>query len=179
MSKIPGVADLGTFEVRGQPNVNLIVDRAAADRFGINVSDVQDAVETAVGGKAVTQILIGEQRYDLTVRYQPQFRETVEYIADIRIMAPSGERVSLAQLCHIKLEDGASTIYREGNSRYIAIKYSVRGRDLGSTVRQAIDEVHRQSLICPKAITSTGRASTRASSAPTAGSRSSCPSPCS
>ena len=144
MAKIPGVADLGTFQVRGQPNVNLIVDRAAADRFGINVSDIQDAIETAVGGKAVSQILIGEQRYDLTVRYQEPFRKTIDDIANIRIVAPSGERVSLGQLTQIKLEDGASTIYREGNSRYIAIKYSVRGRDLGSTVRQAIDEVDRQ-----------------------------------
>jgi heavy metal efflux system protein len=144
MSKIPGVADLGTFQVRGQPNVNMVVDRAAADRFGINVSDVQDAVETAVGGKAVSQILIGEQRYDLTVRYQKPFRSTVEDIASIRILSPSGERVSLGQLCQIKLEDGASTIYRQGNSRYIAIKYSVRGRDLGSTVRQAIEEVGRK-----------------------------------
>jgi cobalt-zinc-cadmium resistance protein CzcA len=144
MSKIPGVADLGAFQVRGQPNVNLVVDRAAADRFGINVSDVQDAIETAVGGKAVSQILIGEQRYDLTVRYQEPFRKSVEDISDIRILAPSGERVSLGQLSQIRLEDGASTIYREGNSRYIATKYSVRGRDLGSTVRQAIEEVHRK-----------------------------------
>ena len=141
MSRIPGVADLGTFQVRGQPNVNLVVDRAAADRFGINVSDVQDAVETAVGGKAVSQILIRDQRYDLTVRYQGPYRKTVEDIANIRILAPSGERVSLGQLCQVKLEDGASTIYREGNLRYVAIKYSVRGRDLGSTVRQAIEEV--------------------------------------
>jgi cobalt-zinc-cadmium resistance protein CzcA len=141
MSQIPGITDLGTFQVRGQPNVNLNVDRAAADRFGINVSDIQDAVESAVGGKAVSQILIGEQRYDLTVRYQPQFRRTVEDIGNIRILAPSGERVSLSQVSHISLDDGASTIYREGNSRYIAIKYSVRGRDLGSTVRQAIEEV--------------------------------------
>jgi heavy metal efflux system protein len=144
MGKIPGVADLGTFQVRGQPNVNLEVDRAAADRFGINVSDVQDAVETAVGGKAVSQILIQEQRYDLTVRYQAPFRRTVEDIANIRILSPSGERVSLGQLCQIKLEDGASSIYREGNSRYIAIKYSVRGRDLGSTVRDAIEQVHQR-----------------------------------
>jgi heavy metal efflux system protein len=144
MAKIPGVADLGTFQVRGQPNVNLVVDRAAADRFGINVADIQDAIETAVGGKAVSQILIGEQRYDLTVRYQAPFRKTIDDIANIRILAPSSERVSLGQLSQIKLEDGASTIYREGNSRYIAIKYSVRGRDLGSTVRQAIDEVHRE-----------------------------------
>jgi cobalt-zinc-cadmium resistance protein CzcA len=147
MRNIPGVADLGTFQVRGQPNVNLIVDRTAADRFGINVSDVQDAVETAVGGKAVSEILVGEQHYDLTVRYQEPFRKTVEDISNIRILAPSGERVSLGQLCQVKLEDGASTIYREGNSRYIAIKYSVRGRDLGSTVRQAIEEVrHKVSL---------------------------------
>jgi cobalt-zinc-cadmium resistance protein CzcA len=141
MGQITGVADLGTFQVRGQPNVNLNVNRAAANRFGINVSDIQDAVETAVGGKAVSQILIGEQRFDLTVRYQPQFRRTIEDISNIRLLAPSGERVSLAQLCNITLDDGASTIYREGNSRYIAIKYSVRGRDLGSTVRQAIEEV--------------------------------------
>jgi heavy metal efflux system protein len=144
MNKIPGVADLGVFQVRGQPNVNLVVDRAAADRFGINVSDIQDAVETAVGGKAVSQILIGDQRYDLTVRYQEPFRRNVEDIADIRLLAPSGERVSLGQLCNVKLEDGASTIYREANSRYIAIKYSVRGRDLGSTVRQAIEEVRQR-----------------------------------
>ena len=144
MAKVPGVADLGTFQVRGQPNVNLVVDRAAADRYGINVSDIQDAIETAVGGKAVSQILIGEQRYDLTVRYQAPFRKTIDDIANIRILAPSGERVSLGQLSHINLEDGASTIYREGNSRYIAIKYSVRGRDLGSTVREAIDKAHRE-----------------------------------
>jgi len=144
MSQIAGVADLGTFQVRGQPNVNLNVDRAAADRFGINVSDVQDAIESAVGGKAVSQILIGEQRFDMTVRYQPNYRRTVEDISNIRLLAPSGERVSLAQLCGITLDDGASTIYREGNQRYIAIKYSVRGRDLGSTVRQAIDEVAKK-----------------------------------
>jgi cobalt-zinc-cadmium resistance protein CzcA len=143
MAKIPGIADLGTFQVRGQPNINLMVDRVAAERFGINVSDVQDAVEGAVGGKTVGQILIGEQRYDLTVRYQEPFRSTITDISNVRILSATGERVSLGQLCQIKLEDGASTIYREGNSRYIAIKYSVRGRDLGSTVREAIETVRR------------------------------------
>src|SRR5580692_1203180 len=111
MSQIPGIADLGTFEVRGQPNVDLVVDRVAADRFGINVSDIQDAVEGAVGGKAVSQILISEERFDLTVRYQPQYRDTLEDIGNIRILAPSGERVSLRQISHISLDDGASTIY--------------------------------------------------------------------
>ncbi len=144
MNKIPGVADLGIFRVIGQPNVNLIIDREKTDRYGINVADVQDAVETAVGGKPVSQILQGEQKYDLVVRYQPPFRSTVEEIKDIRIVAPSGERVSLGQLCDVRVEDGASMIYREDNSRYIAIKYSVRGRDLGTTVEQAIDVVTRQ-----------------------------------
>src|SRR5258708_35667358 len=149
MIKIPGVADLGIFRVIGQPNVNLVVDRAKADRFGINVVDVQDAVETAVGGKAVSQILQGEQRYDLMVRYQEPFRRTIQDITDIRLLAPSGERGSLGQLCTIKVEDGASMIYREANSRYIALKYSVRGRDLGSTVEEAIRKVNQKVKLPP------------------------------
>jgi cobalt-zinc-cadmium resistance protein CzcA len=144
MRSINGIEDLGIFRVLGQPNVNLVVSRANADRYGINVSDVQDAIETAVGGKPVTQVLKGEQRFDLVVRYQEPFRRTIDDIRGIRILAPSGERVSLGQLCDIKVEDGASMIYREGNSRYIAIKYSVRGRDLGSTVEEAIQKVNNK-----------------------------------
>ena len=144
MSKIPGVADLGIFRVIGQPNLNLVVDRSKADRFGINVADIQDAIETAAGGKAVSQILQGEQRYDLVVRYQAPYRSTPEEIESIRILAPSGERVSLGQLCDVNVRDGASLIYRETNSRYIAIKYSVRGRDLGSTVEEAIGAVNQK-----------------------------------
>jgi cobalt-zinc-cadmium resistance protein CzcA len=104
---------------------------------------VQDAVEAAIGGKAVSQIFDGERRFDLVVRYQEPYRRTVEDIASIRILAPSGERVSLGQLCDIRIEDGASMIYREAGSRYIAIKYSVRGRDLGGTVEEAIRAVRR------------------------------------
>jgi cobalt-zinc-cadmium resistance protein CzcA len=149
MSKIRGVEGLGVFRVIGQPNLNLVVDRAKADRYGINVSDIQDAVETAVGGKAVSQVLKGEERYDLVVRYQPQYRSTIEEIEDIRLLAPSGERVSLGQLCKISMKDGASEVYREGNSRYVAIKYSVRGRDLGSTVKEAIAKVDQQVKLPP------------------------------
>ncbi|HAM50277.1 MAG TPA: CusA/CzcA family heavy metal efflux RND transporter [Nitrospiraceae bacterium] len=144
MRTVRGIEDLGIFRVLGQPNINMTVDRAKADRFGINVADVQDAIETAVGGKAVSQILKGEERFDLVVRYQEPFRKTVEDIASIRILAPSGERVSLGQLCDIKVGDGASMIYREANSRYIAIKYSVRGRDLGSTVKEAMRKVNEK-----------------------------------
>lgn len=149
MKTVPGVEDLGVFRVLGQPNVNLVVDRAKADRFGINVSDVQDAVETAAGGKAVTQILDGERRFDVVVRYQEPFRRTPQDIANIRILAPSGERVSLGQLAEVRVEDGASMIYREGQSRYIAIAYSVRGRDLGSTVREAMQRVQRDVTLPP------------------------------
>jgi cobalt-zinc-cadmium resistance protein CzcA len=144
MRTVPGVSDLGLFRVIGQPNLEFTVDRAKAARFGINVADVQDAVETAVGGKAVSQVLQGEQRYDLTVRYQPRYRGTKEAIENIRLVAPSGERVSLAQLCNVRVLDGASEIYREGNSRYVALKYSVVGRDLGSTVDEAIAKVTKQ-----------------------------------
>jgi heavy metal efflux system protein len=144
MSKINGIEDLGVFRVLGQPNLNVTVDRDAAARYQINVADVQDAVQTAVGGNALTQVLKGEERYDLTLRYLPQYRDTKEAIEHIRLLSPSGERVSLAQLCKIKLTDEASEVYREGNRRYVAIKYSVRGRDLGSTVEEAIKKVNDQ-----------------------------------
>jgi cobalt-zinc-cadmium resistance protein CzcA len=144
MRRIQGIQDLGLFRVIGQPNLNLAVDRQRASRYQINVADVQDAIQTAVGGGAVSQVLQGEQRYDLVVRYLPQYRDTQEAIQKIRLLAPSGERVSLAQLCKIQVLDGASEIYREGNSRYVAIKYSVRGRDLGSTVEEAIGKVGQQ-----------------------------------
>jgi len=144
LSKIKGVEDLGVFRVLGQPNLNVTVDRAACARYQINVADVQDAIQTAVGGNALTQVLKGEARYDLTLRYLPQYRDTQEEIENIRLLSPTGQRVSLSQLCKISVTDGASEVYREGNQRYVAIKYSVRGRDLGSTVEEAIKKVNEQ-----------------------------------
>jgi heavy metal efflux system protein len=144
MRGVKGVEDLGVFRVLGQPNLNVTVDREQAARYQINVSDVQDAVQTAVGGTALTQVLKGEARYDLVMRYLPQYRDTEEAIKNIRLLSPTGERVSLAQLCKISVTDGASEVYREGNRRYVAIKYSVRGRDLGSTVEEAIKKVNEQ-----------------------------------
>ena len=141
MKSVRGVEDLGLFRVLGQPNLNFAVDRDQAARYGINVSDVQDAIQTAVGGNALTQVLIGEQRYDLVLRYLPQYRDTREAIERIRLLAPTGERVSLAQLTKVSVQDGGSEIYREANSRYVAIKYSVRDRDLGGTVEEAIRKV--------------------------------------
>jgi cobalt-zinc-cadmium resistance protein CzcA len=142
MATVQGIADLGIFRIIGQPNLNYTVDRAAAARWGINVADVQDAIQTAVGANALTQVMQGEARFDVTLRYQKPYRDTREAIDDIRLLTPSGERVSLAQLTHVSTEDGAEEVYREGGQRYIAIKYSVRGRDLGSTVEEAISKVN-------------------------------------
>ena len=144
MRNIRGIEDLGLFRVIGQPNLNFVVDRDQAARYGLNVSDIQDAIQTAVGGNAVSQVLQGERRYDLVPRYAAPYRDTKEAIENIRLLAPTGERVSLAQLSKVEVRDGASEIYREANSRYVAIKYSVRGRDLGSTVQEAIRDVDRQ-----------------------------------
>ena len=142
MRGVKGIADLGVFRVLGQPNLNVTVDRLQAARYQINIADVQDAVQTAVGGNALTQVLQGEAHYDLVMRYLPQYRNTREAVENIRLLSPTGERVSLAQLCNIEQKDGPSEIYREENERYIAVKYSVRDRDLGSAVEQAIHEVN-------------------------------------
>jgi len=141
MGKVQGIQDLGVFHVLGQPNDNFIVDRQQAARYQLNVADIQDAINTAVGGNALTQVLKGEARYDLVMRYLPKFRDTKEAIENIRLLAPTGERVSLAQLCKVEERDGGSEIYRETNQRYVAIKYSVRGRDLGGAVEEAIKNV--------------------------------------
>jgi len=142
MGTVKGIEDLGVFRVLGQPNIEFHVDRFEAARHQINVADVQDAIQTAVGGKALTQVLQGEQLYDLVMRYLPQYRNTKEAIENIRLLSPLGERVSLTQLCNIVERDGPSEIYREGNQRYVAIKYSVRGRDLGGVVEEAIRKVN-------------------------------------
>ena len=141
MRTIPGVQDLGLFRVIGQPNLTVTLDRAKADRYMVNAADVQDAIQTAVGGNAISQVLQGEQRYDLVLRYLPQYRNRQEAIGNIRLLTQGNERVSLAQLTDIRMADGASEIYREANQRYVAIKYGVRGRDLGSAVREAIEKV--------------------------------------
>ena len=143
MSKIPGIADLGLFRIIGQPNLTFTVDRQAAARFGINVADIQDAVQTAVGGSVLTEVLKGEAQFDLVLRYKKPYRDTKEAIENVRLLSPSGERVSLAQLTTIGTTDGAEEIYREGEQRYIAVKYGVRDRDLGGAVEEAISTVDK------------------------------------
>ena len=149
MASIPGMHDVKLLRDFGQPNLDLTVDRAQAARFGINVADIQDAVQTAVGGNAVSQVLQGEARYDVVARYQSPYRNTAEAIARIRLLSPSGERVSLEQLTHVQVQDGAYDIYREGSTRYTAVTFSVRGRDLGTTVEEAIREIKEKVKMPP------------------------------
>ena len=141
LSSINGMHDVKLLRDFGQPNLDLTIDRRQAARFGINVTDIQDAVQTAVGGNAVSQVLIEEQRYDVVVRYQAPYRDTQQAIARVRLLSPSGERVSLAQLTNVEVKDGAYDIYREQNRRYVAVTFNVRGRDLGTTVEEAIRRI--------------------------------------
>jgi cobalt-zinc-cadmium resistance protein CzcA len=141
LSGINGMHDVKLLRDFGQPNLDLTIDRRQAARFGINVTDIQDAVQTAVGGNAVSQVLIEEQRYDVVVRYLAPYRDTQQAIAKVRLLSPSGERVSLAQLTNVEVKDGAYDIYREQNRRYVAVTFNVRGRDLGTTVEEAIHRI--------------------------------------
>jgi cobalt-zinc-cadmium resistance protein CzcA len=149
MSAIPGMHDVKLLRDFGQPNLDLTIDRRMAARFGINVADIQDAVQTAVGGNAVSQVLQGEARYDVVVRYLEPYRNTQQAIENVRLLSPSGERVSLAQLTKVEVKDGAYDIYREGNSRYVAVTFNVRGRDLGTTVEDAIRQIGQKVKLPP------------------------------
>ncbi len=149
MKGIPGLNDVKVLRDFGQPNLNLTVDRRQAARFGINVADIQDAIQTAVGGNAVSQVLIGEQRYDVVIRYQAAYRNTAKAIESVRLVAPTAERVSLAQLAKVEVKDGAYDIYREGNTRYVGVTFNVRGRDLGTAVEDAIKQINQKVKLPP------------------------------
>ena len=137
MQQINGVKDLGIFRLVGQPNLLIQVDREAIARYGLQVTDVNAVVQAAVGGQAVTQVYEGERLFDLVVRFLPEFRQDVDAIGNILVSTPDGARIPLKQLASITTQTGAFIIYRENNERYIPIKFSVRDRDLQSTVEEA------------------------------------------
>jgi heavy metal efflux system protein len=151
MQQVPGITDVKLYRDTGQPNLNFTINRQQAARFGINVADIQDVVETAVGGKAVSQVLPAgtPERYDVVVRYQEPYRKDPKAISNIRLLSPSGERVSLAQLTAMEVRDGAYDIYREGNSRYVSVTFNVRGRDLNSSVEDAMAQISKKVKLPP------------------------------
>jgi cobalt-zinc-cadmium resistance protein CzcA len=143
MQKVRGVHDLGIFRSLGQPSVRIIPDREAAGRYGLNAGDVNAVVQAAIGGQAVTQVYEGERHFDLTVRWGPEFRMNVAAIRDIPVTTPDGSTIPLGQVAEVVEEEGASLVYREDQQRYVPIKFSVRGRDLASTIEEARDTIER------------------------------------
>jgi heavy metal efflux system protein len=143
LAKIPGFTDLTVVRELGQPSLLLDVNRDKIARYGINVADVEAVISAAVGGQAVTQVIQGEKLFDLVVRMQPQFRSSAHEIGNLLVGTPDGKQIPLSQLADIKQGNGASFIYRENNSRYIGIQYSIEGRDLERAVRDGQEAVNK------------------------------------
>ena len=147
MSQVRGVADLGIFPVLGQPNLNIKVDRAKAARYGLNSGDVNSVIQAAMGGAVATSVLEGDRQFDLVVRYTPEYRDSIEKIRNIKVayQTSSGDNayIPLSELATITLDTGAAWIYHESVQRFIPVKFSVRGRDLGSTVAEAQDRISK------------------------------------
>ena len=139
MSGVRGVKDLGVLHLLGQPNLIIEVNRQECARYGLKVGDVNDVIQAAIGGQAVTQVYEGEKWFDLVVRFLPEYRRDNETIGQILVSTPEGARIPIKQLATISEQTGAFIIYRENNERYIPIKFSVRGRDLEGTVKEAQD----------------------------------------
>jgi cobalt-zinc-cadmium resistance protein CzcA len=137
VSTVPGAKDVGTDQFTGQPQIQINVDRAAIARYGVSVSDIQSVIETALGGSVATQVLEGERTFDLVVKIAPKAVSDLESIRNIPVFGANGERLTLGALTNAAVRSGLARIMREGNERRIAIKLSVRGRDLGSLVREA------------------------------------------
>ena len=134
LAKVPGFTDLTVVRELGQPSLLIDVDRDKIARYGINVADVEAVVSAAVGGQAATQVIQGEKLFDLVVRMQPQFRSSAHEIGELLVGTPDGKQIPLSELADIKQGNGASFIYRENNSRYIGVQYSIEGRDLERAV---------------------------------------------
>jgi cobalt-zinc-cadmium resistance protein CzcA len=146
MEKIRGVEDLGMFRSLGQPAIKIAIDRQASARYGINVGDVAATVEAAIGGTSVIQVYEQERHFDLTVRWKEPFRNSVPALQRILVSSPDGLGVPLGELAKITIEEGPSVIYREDGKRYTPVKFSVRGRDVASTVEEAQREARQISL---------------------------------
>ena len=149
LSGIRGFHDLGLFRIRGGPELDIRVDSLACARYGIHVADVEAVIQAAVGGVAVTQVLKDEKRFDVTVRLSRPYRKDVEAIRSIPVDSPDGSHIPLSQLATIELKIGNSYIFREANSRYIPVKFSIRGRDIGSAVDEAKRIMGRQLPLPP------------------------------
>jgi cobalt-zinc-cadmium resistance protein CzcA len=144
LEQVPGITDVTLVQELGQPSLSIKIDRAKIARYGVNVDDVNNLIQTAVGGTAATQVVQGDQQFDLVVRLDRQYRDNPEEIGNIPMAMPGGQQVPLKELADISVTNGASFIYREANSRYIGVQFSVEGRDLAGAVGDAIRQVKNQ-----------------------------------
>lgn len=151
MGKVPGIADLGHFKSMGQPNIKITPDRELCARYGLNTGDVDAVIQAAIGGQAIVQVYEGEKHFDLTVRWKPQYRMSLEAIREIRVATPDGMHLPLGQIATIQIADGPAIIYREDAVRYSPVKFSVRGRDLASTIGAAQSAIEQDIPPCEKA----------------------------
>ena len=144
LESVRGITHVTLVQELGQPSLTITADRAKMARYGLNVSDLNGLIDAAVGGSAATQVVQGERTFDLLVRLQPQFRETPDAIGNILVATANGAQIPLRQVADVQIANGASFIYRQDNSRYIGVQYSVEGRDLASAVREARAAVEKQ-----------------------------------
>jgi len=142
ISQLPGITDITVVRELGQPFLTIRPDREKIAQYGLNVSDINTLIETAIGGTAATQVIQGEREFDLVVRLQEPFRNNIEAIKSLLITTPNGQHLPLSQFASVEVTKGASFIYREGNSRFIGIQFSVRGRDLAGAVEEARAKVN-------------------------------------
>ena len=150
MSGVRGVKDLGMDSAMGQPAIRIVPDRAVCARYGLNTGDVEAVVQAAIGGQAVTQVYEGERSFALTVRWLPRYRDSVDAIRRITVSTSSGSLIPLAQLAAVEQEEGPSVVRREDGSRYVPVKFSVRGRDLGSTIEDGARQIAARVRLPPE-----------------------------
>ncbi len=156
LERVPGFTELTVVRELGQPSLLIDVDRAKIARYGVNVADVETVVQAAIGGQAATQVIQGEKLFDLVVRMEPQYRSDAREIGNLLVPAPGGQEIPLAELATIRQGNGASFIYRENNSRYIGIQYSIQGRDLERAVDEAQKAVKASVVLPPGYVMSWG-----------------------
>jgi cobalt-zinc-cadmium resistance protein CzcA len=144
LEKVRGITDVTLVQELGQPSLTIRIDRAKIARYGLNVDDINGLIQTAIGGDVATQVVQGEKQFDLVVRLDQQYRDNPDEIGNIRVATPGGQQIPLKELADIGVTNGASFIYREDNSRYIGVQFSVQGRDLAGAVEDAMQKVDKQ-----------------------------------
>ena len=145
LERVRGIRDVTLVQELGQPSLTIKINRAMIARYGVNVADINGLIQTAIGGDVATQVVQGEKQFDLVVRLERQYRDNPEEIGNILVPTPGGQQIPLKEFADIQVANGASFIYRQDNSRYIGVQFSVDGRDLAGAVDDAMQQVNQKS----------------------------------